>query len=331
MSVAAVDLTAVSGDLDAAVGARLEQVERGLRAAVATDEPVVGEAARHLLAAGGKRFRPLLTLVAAQLGDADAPGVVSAALVVELTHLATLYHDDVMDEAVLRRGAAAANRVWGNSVAILTGDYLFARASDIAADLGTEIVRIQARTFARLVRGQIRETVGPGEDDDPLEHYLSVVADKTASLVSTAARFGGMTAGVDAATVEVLAEFGERIGVAFQLADDLLDVTAESSRSGKTPGTDLREGVRTLPVLLALRSGDPADARLRDLLSRPLREDTEVAETLGLLRGHPAVDEAHGIVLDSADRARATLRELPEGPARDALDAVAVALAVRDR
>ncbi len=331
MSVAAVDLTGVSPGLDAAVGARMEQVERGLHAAVSTDEPVVSEAARHLLAAGGKRFRPLLALVAAQLGDADAPGVVPAALVVELTHLATLYHDDVMDEAVLRRGAPAANRVWGNSVAILTGDFLFARASDIAADLGVDIVRIQARTFARLVRGQIRETVGPAGGVDPLRHYLSVVADKTASLVSTAARFGGMTAGVDAATVEILAEFGERIGVAFQLADDLLDVTSDAVRSGKLPGTDLREGVRTLPVLLALRSVDPADARLRELVSRPLTDEAQVAQALALLRAHPAVEEASRIVVDRADRARETLRALPAGPARDALDAVAVALAVRDR
>jgi len=157
------------------------------------------------------------------------------------------------------------------------------------------------------------------------------VADKTASLVSTAARFGGMTAGVDASTVEILAEFGERIGIAFQLADDLLDVTSDSMRSGKLPGTDLREGVRTLPVLLALRSVDPADARLCELVSHPLTDEAQVAQALALLRAHPAVDEAHRIVLDRADRARETLRALPAGPARDALDAVAVALAVRDR
>lgn len=331
MSVTAVNLPGVAPRLDAALSGRLELVERGLRAAIDTDEPVVGQAARHLLDAGGKRFRPLLTLVAAQLGDPDAPGVVPASLVVELTHLATLYHDDVMDDAVLRRGAPAANRVWGNSVAILTGDYLFARASSIAAELGSEIVAIQARTFARLVRGQVRETVGPAAGVDALEHYLSVVSDKTASLVSTAARFGAMTSGADEAIVATLTEFGERIGVAFQLADDLLDVTGESLRSGKTPGTDLREGVRTLPVLLALRSPAAGDARLRELLSHPLTTDDAVAETLGLLRVHPAVEQAHQIVLDRTDRARQTLRVLPDGPAREALDAVAVALAVRDR
>ena len=316
--------------LDADIATRLDVVEARLHEAVGTDEPVVSEAARHLLDAGGKRFRPLLTLVASQLGDPDAAGVVPACVVVELTHLATLYHDDVMDEAVLRRGAPAANRVWGNSVAILTGDFLFARASDTAAGLGAEVVRIQARTFSRLVRGQVRETVGPAPGADPIDHYLSVLSDKTASLVSTAARFGGMTSGASPAEVEVLAAFGEQIGVAFQLTDDLLDVTAESGRSGKVAGTDLREGVRTLPVLLALRSADPADARLRELLSGPVAEP-DVPEALALLRAHPAVAEAERAALARADAARELLVQLPAGPARDALDAVAVALAVRDR
>ena len=171
---------------------RLDAVEQLLADAVKSDDPFVAEAARHLVEAGGKRFRPLLVLLAAQFGDPAAPGVVPAAVVVELTHLATLYHDDVMDEAPLRRGAPSANARWDNTVAILTGDFLFARASDLLADLGPEAVRIQARTFERLVTGQIRETVGPADGQDPLDHYLSVLADKTGSLIATSGRFGAM-------------------------------------------------------------------------------------------------------------------------------------------
>ena len=206
-----------------------------------------------------------MTLLAAQFGDPHAPGIVPSAVVVELTHLATLYHDDVMDEAPLRRGAPSANARWDNSVAILTGDFLFARASDILADLGPGGVRIQARTFERLVTGQIRETVGPRAGEDALEHYLNVVADKTASLIATSGRFGAMLSGAAESTVDVLARYGERIGVAFQLSDDLLDVASDSDESGKAPGTDLREGVPTLPVLHALRSTSPADERLRSV------------------------------------------------------------------
>ena len=241
----------------------LRLVEDLLRESVKSDYPFVTETARHLVDAGGKRFRPLLVLLAARFGDSSAPGILPAAAVVELTHLATLYHDDVMDEALQRRGVPSANARWDNTVAILTGDFLFARASDVLADLGPEAVRIQARTFERLVVGQIRETVGPAEGADPVEHYLSVVADKTGSLIATSGRFGAMLSGADPDVVETLTHYGERIGVAFQLSDDLLDVSSEAAESGKTPGTDLREGVATLPVLHVRRSEDPADLRLR--------------------------------------------------------------------
>src|SRR5947199_3375684 len=240
MTTAGLDF--VDPGLEAAVRTGLDATESLLRDSVKSDYPFVTETSQHLVAAGGKRFRPLVVLLAAQFGEPAAPGVVPAAVVVELTHLATLYHDDVMDEAELRRGAVSANSRWGNTVAILTGDFLFARASDILADLGPEAVRLQARTFERLVQGQIRETVGPDAGDDPVEHYLRVVADKTGSLIGTSGRFGAMLSGTDDATTEILTRYGERIGVAFQLSDDLLDVTAESAASGKTTGTDLREG-----------------------------------------------------------------------------------------
>ena len=309
--------------LEAAIRGGLDAVEALLRESVKSDYPFVTETSQHLVAAGGKRFRPLVVLLAAQFGDPAAPGVVPAAVVVELTHLATLYHDDVMDEASLRRGAASANSRWGNTVAILTGDFLFARASDILADLGPEAVRLQARTFERLVQGQIRETVGPaGGGVDPVEHYLRVVADKTGSLIGTSGRFGAMLSGADEAVVEVLTRYGERIGVAFQLSDDLLDVVSESDESGKTPGTDLREGVPTLPGLLLRRAGRDADAGLLAELDGDLSDDAKLANVVKALRRHDVISEARAVVQSWADDARETLATLPDVPARAALESL---------
>ncbi|MEV4713510.1 polyprenyl synthetase family protein [Micromonospora sp. NPDC049374] len=303
----------------------LAAVETELLASIASADPFVTEAARHLVEAGGKRFRPLLVALGAQFGDPTRAEVVSAAVVVELTHLATLYHDDVMDEASVRRGAPSANSRWTNSVAILVGDYLFARAADVAAELGPEAVRLQARTFARLVHGQIAETVGPRADDDPVAHYLRVIAEKTGSLIATSAHFGAQFSGATPEHVAALAGYGETIGVAFQLSDDLLDIASESTESGKTPGTDLREGVPTLPVLYALASddADAASVRLREILATgPLTDDTRHAEALGLLRESPALKRARETVRSYAEDARAQLAPLPASPARHALESL---------
>jgi len=322
MSVLPLGMPPVDADLEARLRRRLHEVEKGLAAAADSEAPFVTEAARHLLDAGGKRFRPLLVLLGSEFGEPESPGVVPAALVVELTHVATLYHDDVMDEAALRRGALSANARWDNTVAILTGDWLFARASDIVADLGPEAVRIQAQTFSRLVQGQIRETLGPRPDEEPLGHYLSVVADKTGSLIATSALFGAKLAGAPDDVQEAVFAFGGRIGTAFQLADDIIDVTSETGESGKTPGTDLREGVHTLPALLALASSDPADADLQRLLASDLADEGRRAEALALLRANPAVDAARAYVARRADDARADLEGLPDIPARAALEAL---------
>jgi heptaprenyl diphosphate synthase len=324
-------LTGGDPALDAAVRDGMAQVEVRLREAVAaTADPLLAQTARHLVDAGGKRFRPLLVLLASHLGDPTAEGVVPAAVVVELTHIATLYHDDVMDEAPLRRGAQSANARWGNTVAILSGDYLFARASDIVADLGPECVRIQARTFERLVQGQLRETVGPAPGQDPIEHYLSVLADKTGSLIATSARFGALLSGAPADVVDVATRYGERIGVAFQLADDVLDVTGDPADSGKEPGTDLREGVPTLATLLARRDDHGGrDRRLQELLSGPLPDDARHAEALRLLREHPALDAARAEAQRWADAARAELAPLPDVPARRALESLCDAVVER--
>src|ERR687893_972967 len=227
-----------------------------------------------------------------------------------------------MDEAAMRRGAPRANSRGGNRIAIPTGDPPFPRGPDLLAALGPEAVRIQARTFERLVTGQIRETVGAQPGDDPVAHYLEVLADKTGSLVATSARFGASFAGVDAPLVAALTSFGEEVGVAFQLSDDLLDIVSEAGTSGKSPGTDLREGIATLPVLFALAGDDPADARLRELVAGPVTDDSEHAEALALLRASAALERANDVLAQYADRARARLEAVPAGDVRDALSAL---------
>ncbi|GAB2867696.1 polyprenyl synthetase family protein [Actinoallomurus bryophytorum] len=322
MSSGLLGLPAVDDTLAADISERLTSVEDMLRVAVKSEHSLLADSSRHLAEAGGKRFRPMLVLLASEFGDPAAPGVIPAAVVVELTHLATLYHDDVMDEAVMRRGEASANSRWDNTVAILTGDYLFARASDILADLGPEAVRIQARTFARLVQGQIEETTGPAEGADPLEHYLGVLAGKTGSLIAASGHLGALLAGAEPEVVSTLTSVCEKVGIAFQLSDDILDVSSESDESGKTPGTDLREGVHTLPVLHVLRSTDPDDAHLRELLVSDLSDDARHAEALALLRAHPAMDRARADLRQWVDEARAELATLPDLRARTAFMAL---------
>ncbi len=322
MSPSPIGVEFADAALESSVRQRLYDVEDALRLAVSTDDEFLAVAGRYLVEAGGKRFRPLVTVLASHFGDPEVPQIIPAAVVVELTHLATLYHDDVMDEARVRRGAVSANARWDNTVAILTGDFLFARASDVLADLGPWAVRVQARTFERLVAGQIHETRGPDPDRDPIVHYLGVLADKTGSLIATSAEFGARFAGCDDATVATLRRYAEAIGIAFQLSDDILDIAADPTESGKTPGTDLREGVATLPVLYALRSTEPSTARLRALLGHPLLDDAEHAEALRLLRASDGLAEARDTLRTYADTARQELRALPASAARAGFEAL---------
>ena len=309
----------VSNEFTDNVTAKLALVEEELSRQAGADTPFVTEAANHIISAGGKRFRPLLVTLCSQFGKPVADvDLVRAAVVMELTHVASLYHDDVMDEASIRRGAESANSRWGNSVAIMVGDVLFARASETVAKLGTEYVALQARTFSRLVQGQIAETRGPQPDEDPLEHYLQVVSDKTASLISAAAVFGAMVSDASAEIVESLREFGEQIGSVFQLSDDIIDIT--STRTGKTPGTDLREGVATLPTLMLQASTDPADDELKDLLTADLMDQHNLDRALAGLRASHVIDEARAEVQRRADLARGHLAILPAGDARTALE-----------
>ena len=306
-----VTLPSLSAEVERDLTIRMKAVEDFLFNHAAGEFPFATETSRHLISAGGKRFRPVLTLLASNYGDPTREEIIKAAVVVELTHLATLYHDDVMDEAPLRRGVVSANKRWGNSVAILTGDYLFAKSSLLLADLGPDAVRHQAMTFERLVVGQIMETEGPHDGADPLTHYLKVVAEKTGSLFGLCARYGGYLSGAKPEIVETLVKFSEELGIAFQLADDVIDIESSSNQSGKTPGTDLREGVPTLVTLLVQKMALPEDARLLQLLSGPITDESDVNFALEALRNHSALGEAKQITMQYAESARKMLSSLP--------------------
>lgn len=318
----------VEAKLAAEIESGLASVEELLSSHIKGDYPLVVETSRHLVEAGGKRFRPMLALLSSYFGTGPNKKVIEAAVVCELTHVATLYHDDVMDEAPLRRGVPSANSRWGNTVAILTGDYLFSKASDLLADLGPEAVRLQAKTFERLVIGQIEETQGAKAGTDPLEHYLRVVTEKTGSLIATSARFGAMFGGAPAEITELLTNFGEKIGIAFQLADDVIDIASDSNQSGKTPGTDLKEGVPTLVTLQIMRSNDPKDAKLREKLSKPVAE-SEVASVIAELRSHQALVDAKRYLHALAGEAKELLKDLPANNSRAALESLCDAIVDR--
>ncbi|GAA4418146.1 polyprenyl synthetase family protein [Georgenia halophila] len=316
-------------ELEARLYPHLDEVEERLREAVVGADALVDPPSAHLASAGGKRLRPLLTLLTAELGDGQNDGVRSAAVAVELTHLATLYHDDVMDSAPLRRGAPAAHEVWGNSVAILTGDLLFARASRLVASLGADAVRVHAETFERLCLGQLHETMGPTDGQDPVEHHLRVLADKTGSLIATSARYGAAFSGAGQELADLLARYGEKVGVAFQLADDVIDLSADAATTGKTPGTDLREGVDTMPVLLLRQRAENGslDATGADLLDRlrveELASDEKLRAVVADLRAHEVVAEARALAERWAHDAVAEIAPLPASPVKDALEAFA--------
>ena len=314
--------------LEASLLADMAKVEELMRSHIKGDYPLVIETSRHLVEAGGKRLRPLLTLLAAQFGDPSNYDIIKAAVCCELTHLATLYHDDVMDDAVLRRGVISANKKWDNAVAILTGDYLFSKVSDMLADIGPEAVKLQAKTFERLVIGQIKETQGKSEGLTQIEHYMKVVADKTGSLIATSARFGALLSGASAQTVEALTKFGEKIGVAFQVADDLLDVTSDETASGKTPGTDLKEGVPTLVTLYVIAANNPDDNDLIAKLKGPISEN-DLSGVITQLRSHKALTDVKDYLAKVAKEANDLLVDLPEGTAKEALKSLTFALVNR--
>ena len=327
-------LIAEDPQLGPSIAVSLERVEAQLLDAISNSDPFANATSRHLAEAGGKRIRPLLALLASHLGPEPTNAKVEqSAVVVELTHLATLYHDDVMDSAPHPRGAPTAHEVWGNSVAVLTGDLIFARASSLVSELGGEALGIQARTFERLCLGQLHETVGPQDGQDPLAHYLGVISGKTASLISASGQLGALFSGASRQAVDIMVEYGEKVGTAFQLADDVIDVTSRQAKSGKTPGTDLREGVPTLPVLLLRRhaaAGDADAAAVLKLVDGDLSSDAALAEAVGALREHPATAEAWAVARQWSDEAVAALEPLPESVVKQALASFARAVVERD-
>ena len=309
----------------------LELVEAQLLEATAHTNPLLQNAARHLVEAGGKRVRPVLLLLTSLLGDGATKRVIDAAAVVELTHLATLYHDDVMDDAPTRRGVPTAQHVFSNSIAILVGDLLLARASILSTSLGIDAITMQAETFERLCIGQLNETVAASEGEDAIAHYLQVLADKTGSLIAASARLGAMIGNAPVEFMQPLGEFGEKIGVAFQLIDDVIDISA-AGPSGKTPGTDLRAGVPTMPVLL-LRKQAETDSEASTLLAEidsDLSDDSKLASVVARLRKHEVADQAYLEAKRWADEAIAALAVLPEGPTKRALVHFAQAVVERD-
>jgi heptaprenyl diphosphate synthase len=322
--------SAATKDLAATIDAGVEAVEAQLASEIHFGDDLADVSGRYLFEAGGKRVRPMLTLLIAQLGNGATPEVLTAAAAIEMTHLASLYHDDVMDEAPLRRGVASTHEVWGNSVAILTGDLLFSRASTMMSRLGERAMRLQSETFERLCLGQLHETIGPRAGQDPVEHYIDVLADKTGSLISAAARAGVVYSGAPAQFEAAVVEFGDKIGVAFQLADDVIDLDPAANTTGKKAGTDLRAGVPTLPTLLLERQGltDPAAAALlarirSDADEHSAEADADLELAIVELFNHPVTqatrDEAHRWAAEAV----AALAPLPSGAVKQALSAFA--------
>jgi heptaprenyl diphosphate synthase len=321
-------LEAPDPTLEREVKARLDEVEGALEKAVHADSDMLAETAQYLLKAGGKRFRPMLVLLSAYVGDPTDPRLIPGSVSIELVHQATLYHDDVIDEADTRHGVPSANLRWDNTVAILTGDYLFARASEISTDLGTDVCALLARTIATLCDGQIREVQAAGRLDRDEASYMEIIRRKTGALIATSCRLGGMLSDAPVEYLDVLDEFGEALGLAFQLSDDIMDLTVTSDVLEKAPGQDLREGVFTLPILHALNEGAHAD-ELRGLLRQGPPDDAAFDRALEIVLAPESLDRARAAVVVEVDRAQALARRLPAGNARTALVQLAEYLAAR--
>ncbi|WP_311588455.1 polyprenyl synthetase family protein [Varibaculum massiliense] len=324
-------------ELEDRISESLVQVENRLNSVLSDDRGVLDDIIGHLAKAGGKRMRPGLVLLCSNLGTRPfSEEVLRASVVVELTHLATLYHDDVMDSAPTRRGVNAVQRVWGNNRAVLAGDLVFARASQVVATLGPQAVLQHAVTFDRLCRGQLNETFGPEAGQDAVQFYIQVLADKTGSLVAQSARFGAELSGAPEAVTKAVVQFGEKIGVAFQLADDVIDLSSDSADSGKTPGTDLREGVDTMPILLLRQDAargvlDEDGQKILAELSRGtlVSEDAALERVVQMLRAHSVLERTRQLAFSWCEDAKAAISSLGDKEVKAALEKFADTLVNR--
>jgi len=314
--------------LEERIKAGLGQVESALERAVRADYELLGEAASYILAAGGKRFRPMLVLLSGHFGDPTDPRLIQGAVAIELTHVATLYHDDVMDEAQFRHGVPSVNAKWDNSVAILSGDFLFAKASELSADLGAGVTRLLARTIATVCDGQIRDVALAGRLAQTEAGYMETIRRKTAALIATSCRLGGMLSEARSDHVDLLEQFGEVIGMGFQLSDDIMDVIATEDVLGKPPGQDLRQGVHTLPILYALQDRGRGD-ELAELLADGPPEGDRLRRALELVASDGSLSRAREAVTNEVRRARKLAEGLPSGSPKDALLHLAEYLASR--
>ncbi len=305
---------------------KLDEVESRIQIATRHTEEVVDVMSNHLAKAGGKRLRPALLLLTAHLGDPTKQEVLDAAVVMEITHLATLYHDDVMDQAETRRGVTAAQKIWGNNLAILTGDLLFARASNIVSNLGERALKMQAQVFEQLVLGQLHESIG-NQEQDPMQHYLDVIRDKTGSLIALSAQLGALLSEADEKYQAPLREYGELMGIAFQLSDDLIDIRSSAAESGKDAGTDILAGVPTLPVILL---AEYEDAESQALLARiKSASGADIQQVLESLRAHPVMAQAEEFANQWGEKAISAIASLPTGSVKSALESFARAMVNR--
>ena len=286
--------------------ADLVRVEDRLNGAVRAEDPFLGDVAGHLLAAGGKRLRPTLSLCAGyaarRAGAPASAAVVTGAAAVELVHLGSLYHDDVIDEAETRRGVPSVNARWSNIVAILAGDYLLAQASSLAASLGADVAALLAATISELCRGQVLELQHLFDVTRSEESYLSSIEGKTASLMATASRIGAMVSDVSADSLDALTQFGHHLGMCFQVVDDVLDVTGSEADLGKPTGNDVHEGVYTLPVIYAIARSE----ELRSLLGRKL-EWPQVSHAVELIGTADVIDASMTVARTHATKASEAL------------------------
>ena len=302
------------------------RIEAAMRAAVVTSDPYLTEIASHLIVAGGKRLRPVLAVVAGRLiGQPVTDDVIQGGVACELVHLGSLYHDDVMDEAETRRGVETVNARWGNLQAILAGDFLLSRASEIAASLGTEVAGLLARTIGWLCEGQIEELRHTYDVERTEASYLASIHGKTASLYGTAARIGGIVAGHDRATIDALTEYGNAYGMVFQIVDDVLDLTATAEQLGKPAGHDMEEGVYTLPVLRTLALARPSAIELRELLGQPLDADQRDL-ALTIVRSEEGIESAIVAAREFVGRAVNACDDLGDGECVEALRLAPAAL-----